>query len=47
MNCCRHKAYETARKGGPEFLHVGDGEKRKMIRVVTAPLRKKLGIEAA
>ena len=42
----RNKAYEMAQKGGPEFLRVGDGE-RKMIRVITAPLRKKLGIEGA
>jgi hypothetical protein len=46
-SCCRHKAYEMARKGGPEFLVVRDGEKRKMIRVITAPLRKKLQIEEA
>jgi hypothetical protein len=46
-NCCRHKAYQMAGKGGPEFLLVGAGEKRKMIRVLTAPLRKKLSIESA
>ena len=45
--CSRNKAYELARKGGPEFLRVGDGEKRQMIRVITGPLRKKLGIEVA
>jgi hypothetical protein len=47
-NCCRHKAYETARRGGEEFIYVGgDPKKRKMIRVVTSVLRKKLGLETA
>jgi hypothetical protein len=46
-NCCRNKAYEIAREGGPdEFLRFGGGEKRQMIRAITAPLRKRLGIEA-
>ena len=35
-----------ARKGGPEFLRIGEGQ-RPMVRAITAPLRKKLGIEAA
>ena len=45
-NCCRNKAYELARRGGPEFLRMGDG-KRAMVRAITSSLRKKLGIEAA
>ena len=45
-NCCRNKAYEIAREGGPdEFLQFGGGDKRQMVRALTAPLRKKLGIE--
>ena len=42
FDCSRNKAYEMARKGAPEFLRMG-----KMIRVITAPLRKQLGIEGA
>ena len=45
-DCGRNKAYEMAKKGGPEFLRIGDG-KRQMVRAITAPLRQKLGIEAA
>jgi hypothetical protein len=41
----RGKAYQVANRGGPEFLHI-PGEKRKTLRAITAPLRKKLGIEA-
>jgi len=41
-DCSRNKAYEEARKGGEEFIRIG-----KMIRVVTAPLRRRLGIEGA
>jgi hypothetical protein len=47
FDCCRNKAYEMARAGSPdEFLRLGGGEKRQMIRAITAPLRKRLGIEA-
>jgi hypothetical protein len=41
----RGKSYEIAAQGGPEFLHIPAGEKRKMFRAITSPLRKKLGIE--
>lgn len=44
--CGRNKAYQMANRGGPEFLRI-EGDKRPMFRVLTAPLRKKLGIEAA
>ena len=45
-NCCRNKAYEIGRECGPnEFLRFGGGDKRQMVRALTAPLRKKLGIE--
>jgi hypothetical protein len=38
-NCSRNKAYETARQGdAAEFLHFGGGEKRQMVRAITAPL---------
>jgi hypothetical protein len=40
--CSRNKAYEQARLGGPEFLRMG-----RMIRVITAPLRKQLGLDSA
>jgi hypothetical protein len=39
-DCGRGKGYELARKGGPEFLRNG-----RMVKVLTGPLRKKLGIE--
>lgn len=42
----RNKAYELAKKGGQEFLRIGEGE-RPIVRAITAHLRKKLGIEAA
>jgi hypothetical protein len=42
----RNKAYEIAKKGGPEFLRIGEGE-RPMVRAITAQLRAKLGIEGA
>ena len=46
-SCGRNKAYELAQKGKPEeFVRLGDGD-RKMVRAITAPLRKKLGIEVA
>jgi hypothetical protein len=39
--CSRGTAYEIAKAGGPEFIRVG-----RLIRVVTAALRTKLGIDA-
>jgi hypothetical protein len=41
----RGKSYQVASLGGPEFLVI-PGSGRKTIRAITAPLRKKLGIEA-
>jgi hypothetical protein len=41
-DCSRGTAYEIAKAGGPEFIRVG-----RLIKAVTAPLRRKLGIEAA
>jgi hypothetical protein len=43
----RGKSYAIAEKGGEEFLHIDAGRDRKMYRAITAPLRKKLGIESA
>lgn len=44
----RGKSYEIARKGGPDFLHIPtSNENRKLMRAISAQLRKKLGIEAA
>jgi hypothetical protein len=40
----RGKAYKVASKGGSEFVVIPGG-KRKTIRAVTAPMRKRLGIE--
>jgi hypothetical protein len=41
----RGKAYQVANTGGSdEFLHISGG-KRKTIRAITAPLRRKLGID--
>ena len=40
--CSRGSAYKMAAAGGSEFFRVG-----RLIRAATAPLRKRLGIEAA
>jgi hypothetical protein len=38
----RGSAYSIAKRGGPEFVRVG-----RLVKAVTASMRKKLGIEAA
>jgi hypothetical protein len=46
--CGRNKSYELAQKGGPdEFLRIGEPGKRQIVRAITAPLRKKVVIDAA